>query len=558
MTTPLLLRRLPLILLVLATLTMPAAHAQQTGCEPAEARRCADIVASWSNPDNRPANGRDRLLSLLPVDDSLAVATGWTTAPDGSVQWVVVGFDLEDGSVRWEQRYASGGYDVPTDAVLTADGETLLVAGVSGFDGMALDYPFAGTATVVAFDTSAGTRTWVHRLDLETPAVARAIAISSGDDPTLFVASTVRAPNPNGYETDMTTTAFRLSDRRLLWQQHHDDPAHAGNADSVQQHDVARTILLDGSGDTVYVAGDSYGPLTSMMDMIGVAYDAHTGERRWTARHAGPHGYDDALQAAALSPDGRTLVLSGYEQGYTDTMGTNFEFGTAAFDTANGQQRWSRGYAGEARPLTVGADTLSGTGQNVPFDVVVTDDRVFVAGAGTSSRGRNDVDFTVVSYRLDDGSDALAPIQHDGGNRLWDVATAMALSPGGDELYVTGYSQTVPGTVHGQSTSVGWLGPVAVQPHAHARTLAIDSSSGAIRWTGEVNSTDVGAGSAYPGIDTVVPHGATLSADGQSLLVGATFYRGSDTQWLDEGWNFSDIGAFTYTVGAGSHHGHRS
>src|SRR5437660_6266865 len=105
--------------------------------------------------------------------------------------------------------------------------------------------------------------------------------------------------------------------------------------------DVATSVAVSPDGKTVYVTGQSYGTAL-VTDYATVAYDAATGARQWVARYNGPPGsLSNVPSSVAVSPDGTKVFVTG-----KSTVGQFGDYATVAYDAATGHQLWVKGYNG--------------------------------------------------------------------------------------------------------------------------------------------------------------------------------------------------------------------
>jgi WD40 repeat protein len=175
-------------------------------------------------------------------------------------------------------------------------------------------------------------------------------------------------------------------------------------------------------GSTVFVTGWSIGS-GSYADYATVAYDTATGEQIWVSRYNGPgNGYDDA-DALVVSPDGVRVVITGRSRG-----AKHGNYATIAYDASNGNQLWVSRYTGDP-----------GVGGNEAYAAATSPDgsRVFVTGGAERSKGY--VDFTTVAYDTSTGSQVWVSHYNGLGNG-YDQANAIAVSPDGSRVFVTGGS----------------------------------------------------------------------------------------------------------------------
>jgi DNA-binding beta-propeller fold protein YncE len=165
----------------------------------------------------------------------------------------------------------------------------------------------------------------------------------------------------------------------------------------------------------VYVAGSS---LATPTDYKTVAYNAATGARLWAARYR-----DGTAAAVAVSPDGTTVYVTGSWQGATSA-----DYATVAYNARTGAQLWAARYDGPAG----GNDYASAV------SVSPGGSRVYVTG---SSDGATSTDYATVAYSAATGARLWAARYNGAGKYGYDSPNAMAVSPGGSRVYVTGRSQ---------------------------------------------------------------------------------------------------------------------
>jgi hypothetical protein len=128
--------------------------------------------------------------------------------------------------------------------------------------------------------------------------------------------------------------------------------------------------------------GFSHGRCTGA-DFATVAYRAATGAPLWTRRYSGPgNGFDRAF-AVAVSPDGRTVYVTGNSAG----KGTGRDFATVAYRAATGARLWLKRYGGPGRGFDGARSVAVSPGGR----------RVFVTGA--SAGPASSQDFATIAYR---------------------------------------------------------------------------------------------------------------------------------------------------------------
>jgi sugar lactone lactonase YvrE len=229
----------------------------------------------------------------------------------------------------------------------------------------------------------------------------------------------------------------------------------------------------------VYVTGRSYGS-DSTRDYATVAYDAASGSRIWLARLNVANGYPEAI---GVSPDGSQVFVTG-----TSGPSGDSDYTTVAYGALAGAQRWVARYDG------------ANTGLNQATALAVSPDGARLYVTGLSLSARTEEDYATLAYEASTGRE-LWVSRYDGGASVYaiDYATAIAASPDGSVVYVTG-------------RSTGPDGPGFA-------TLAYGAASGEQVWL-----------SRYLGPD--VPRAMALSPDGSGLFVTGTVpVRYSDTDY---------------------------
>jgi DNA-binding beta-propeller fold protein YncE len=263
---------------------------------------------------------------------------------------------------------------------------------------------------------------------------------------------------------------------------------------------------------------------------LAVPARAAPGDRLWIKGYAGTRGHGDRATALALSPDGRTVFVTGQQGG--------LESSTVAYDARTGMRLWAVHHG--AVILTI---------------VAANGSSVFVTGLAVDGS----VFFTVA---LDSGTGAVRwTRRHHGPSGSGDAPSGIALSPDGQSVFVTGSltlpsgrvkEDTVAYSTHDGATvwSARWDGPTendlsarivasdtrvfvaTTHDEGGARgrdyaTIAYEAATGTHLWTRLYDRA--GNWDAATGI-TLGPHGASVFVTGVS-------YQGADGDFVTIGYD---------------------
>jgi len=211
-----------------------------------------------------------------------------------------------------------------------------------------------------------------------------------------------------GRNSDSVTPELSLS---LHWAAGYDGPA-SGDARS-------SGIVLSPDGETLYATGQSRGA-GSGWDYATVAYDSATGEERWNSRYDGPASSSDIPVALAVSPDGRTLFVTGSSES---------DYATVAYDTVTGLERWIARYDYQSGLDTASALALSPDGS-----------RLFVTGSSRRWDTYRQPNYATLAYDAATG-EQLWSERYEGPASGKEMAAAIAVSPSGSRVFVAGITQ---------------------------------------------------------------------------------------------------------------------
>ena len=127
--------------------------------------------------------------------------------------------------------------------------------------------------------------------------------------------------------------AYDVATGALRWGRRYDGPGGG--------YDVANSLAVSPDGTRVVVTGVAAGG-ASLNDYATLAYSAGSGTLVWSRRYNGPGNGEDGAAAVAVSPDGSRVVVTGGSNGGTLTGG---DYATLAYDTAAGNVLWTRRYS---------------------------------------------------------------------------------------------------------------------------------------------------------------------------------------------------------------------
>jgi hypothetical protein len=304
-------------------------------------------LARYHGPNGPNANASAYAAVVTP-DGAAVIVTGSSRNATGGFDYATVAYDTATGARKWVARY-DGGTAAKAIAV-TPDGATVIVTGYT---------------VTIAYDATTGAQKWVAGFGGD---FADAVVVTP-DAATVIVTGNSASSSSN-YETVAYDTATGVQ----KWVADYNGPGHG--------EDDARAAVVTPDSATVIVTGGSFGK-SSSFDYATVAYDAATGVQRWVARYDGPAHAADIANAAAVTPDGTSVIVTGDSQ---DAESSN-DWETVAYNTASGAKQWSaRHDAHEPDGAVARAVMLTPDGATV----VVTGDSADPTG----------IDYRTIAYHL--------------------------------------------------------------------------------------------------------------------------------------------------------------
>jgi WD40 repeat protein len=266
----------------------------------------------------------------------------------------------------------------------------------------------------------------------------------------------------------LSTSAAAATPGSRIWTERYNGPGNSfdGGVDDAVSPD----------GSTVFVTGYSYDSATGA-DYATLAYDTSTSALRWTSRYDGPAAGDDRVSAVAVSPDGSTVFVTGFSG-----SSASWDFATVAYDASSGATLWTKRYDGPGS----GDDGANALGISPAGDVV------FVTGFSTGSTTARD--FATVAHDASTG-ERLWVKRYNGPRDGDDGARALAVSPDGSKVFVTGRSRSTTGFDYA--------------------TVAYRAGTGLKRWIERYD----GPTDAYPWSNDDAALDIGISPDGSSVFV---------------------------------------
>jgi DNA-binding beta-propeller fold protein YncE len=251
---------------------------------------------------------------------------------------------------------------------------------------------------------------------------AKAIAVSPDGSRVFVTGTNTDARNALVPLYGWVTVAFSAATGQMLWE-----------TKEPLDHHAPADIAVSPDGTLVFVTGRAHADDSqSSIDqhMQTVAYDAATGEVRWQQMYDAAGTTDSYGTALAVSADGSTLVVAGEAPGAKG----GYELLVQAYDAAEGTELWSGRYAasGTTANLPVGVQIdPAGTAAYVGASAIKGTDQDFLTAA-FSARPSGDAPAGTLLWAA----------RYDGiGSHLVDAATDLGLSPDGHRVYITGLSQ---------------------------------------------------------------------------------------------------------------------
>jgi hypothetical protein len=359
-------------------------------------------VTTWASRYDGPAGKLDQVTDLAVSPDGTRVfVTGEVDSCYGNCQFATVAYDAATGAELWVALFDGGGtglctFDEPYAVEVSPNSAWVFVAGTSCVHGG------GESGIIIAYDAATGTQLYASRF---SPAGVVDMKISR-DGTRLYITESLSI---DGFET----IAFEASNGDRLWSSIY--PGHGLEAT------YPNALAVSPDGSEVVVTGTTYtGTYTQGSNYATVAYSSDTGKQLWVSEYDGPTGSEDYANAVVVSPNSATVFVTG-EEGQLA-----WDYGTVAYDAKTGAQLWSAEYVG---PGTV----------DDARDIGISPDGSQVYVTGESQASDFTYDYATIAYDAASGAQ-LWLTRYDGPKGEDDLAVALAVSPRGNQVFVTGSS----------------------------------------------------------------------------------------------------------------------
>jgi hypothetical protein len=303
-------------------------------------------------------------------------------------------------------------------------------------------------------------------------------------------------------------------------------------------------VLADPDGERVYVVGQVRGS-GSGWDAYVAALDPLSGAVEWDQRYDGPAHGPDTFRAAALDPVSGVLVATGRAR----DVGLDDDVITIAFDAATGDRRWEKRRQG-GTPTEIGGSVAIARSRAVVS--VAGPDQGFLVAYGLPKGGvrwrRPVADGSIDGTTLTSGgrrvytiSTRLLPAPGVASEYLVQGLRSRTGRVIWASTYrgIAGVEADATGGVVDQATRTlymtGLANSFSVSP---VTTIAYDTVSGAQRWL--TSLTPPAGWTSSPPIITRSPRGGTIAVtterfdlSGTSTILTASYLPDGRTAWTD-------------------------
>jgi hypothetical protein len=358
-----------------------------------------------------------------------------------------------------------------------------------------------------------GTQLWAQRFG-GAHLSATATSVATSPDKAVVYVTGITAKTVTGLR-DEVTVAYSAATGKQLWL-----ARYQGTGRHPRGGTGVPSITVSPDGATVYVAGDL--ARGAHNDYLVLAYDAATGAQLWVVT---PLAYASIAQyrAVAVSPDSKTVYITGTQDFFGGSAHKSYD--TIALNAATGATKWNANTAfpphvhHSVTSIAVSPDSstvfVGGSSGTIAYDAATGTQLWLDAYKQAYRRFRVSLAVSSDSSTVYVTSGSMAPgsVQHywtaalnaTTGAKVWQAtyhgpgtsagSTAIALSPDGPAVYVTG--------------SVGQAS--GLNEYA---TIGYDAATGHQLWLASYRTPKVGDNAA--GL-AVSPDGSTVYVTGTSI-----------------------------------------
>jgi len=348
-----------------------------------------------------------RALSVAasPTGNTVFVTGESTNQAQTALDYATVAYNATTGTQVWAKNYISPGNstDDATSLGVSPTGSTVYVTGYSV--GSTHSYAYA----TIAYNAATGTQRWIQRYDAHGGFEDTAYSVAVSSTGTVFVTGSALTGGATGQ--DYTTIAYNPAGTQL-WVKNYSGPDNVAG-----EPDVANAVTASPDGKTVFVTGKIYAGATLGYIYGTVAYNAATGAQVWAKHYHGPCCSSNGANAAAVSPDNKTVYVTG-------SIGDGLDYATVAYNAATGTQVWAKQYHGP------------GPGFNDAYSVAASPDSSTVYVTGYSPAANGLFGYATVAYDAATGTQQWVQRYPNG------QAYSLAVSPTTGTVFVTGTGAT--------------------------------------------------------------------------------------------------------------------
>jgi DNA-binding beta-propeller fold protein YncE len=358
-------------------------------------------LSRYDGPGSTCTSDDARALAISP-DGSRVFVTGLSCGASGEIDYATVAYNAFTGAQLWVTRFFGG--DLAVAVAVSPDGERVYVTGDDGTKWHTL-----------AYDSSTGAQLWLAQYVGAGLSQVIATGMRVGPDGARVY---VTGYFWSGHSNEAALVSYDATSGVPAWTSTYDGPFGAGAP--------AYAIAVPPDGSRVFVAGSAFTESSSAPEFGTESFDAATGALLWSSTYDGTGSGNDQVNGIGVSPDGARVYVTGPSW----DISTRSDYATLAYDAATGAQVWVSRYDGPASQLDSANALAVGPTGNL---VYVTGQS---AGLGTA------YDYATLALRASTGTTAWV-LRYDGPAHKSDIANAIAVSPSGRTVLVTGQSRGI-------------------------------------------------------------------------------------------------------------------